>query len=132
MSTNEQLTDVRKLVLILDDDPLIRSLLKEVFSHGGFNVEISSNPLQAIDRLTWESFDLIVTDVEMPGATGWDVLRSVREIHPETPVMIVSGGPVRLDLVNLATPLTRFVAKPFHPKSILSIAGELLFQSSLN
>ena len=69
-------------LLIVDDDTNLLSVLKNIFADEGYEVEVCSNGLEAIQRYQEQPFDLVITDIMMPGASGLDVLKSLRELSP--------------------------------------------------
>lgn len=77
--------------LVVDDDKRLRSVLKGLLSEEGHQVTTCENGDQAIRSCLAERFDLIITDLKMPGADGLDVLRKAKKKHPDTLVIIVTG-----------------------------------------
>ena len=77
--------------LVVDDDKRLRSVLKGLLSEEGHQVATCENGDLAIKSCLAEKFDLIITDLKMPGADGLDVLRKAKKIHPDTLVVIVTG-----------------------------------------
>ena len=77
-------------VLVVDDDDVIRETLLELLE-GSYQCQVASTAEEALRKLQAQPFDVVVTDVSMPGLTGGELLERVRELYPETPVIIVSG-----------------------------------------
>jgi DNA-binding response OmpR family regulator len=80
-------------ILIVDDDRVTADILKDLASAGGADryVSVCYDGTEAVDRLKSVSFDLIITDLVMPGLGGLDVLRRAKQINPESLVIIVTG-----------------------------------------
>ena len=78
-------------ILIVDDKASMRDMLVTAFSERGFDVEQASNGLDAIAILADRPFDVIITDLNMPGETGIGVLRAARDASPDTSVIIVTA-----------------------------------------
>ena len=78
-------------LLIVDDDQEMLSVLQNLFLQEGYLVEVSHNGKEAISKCRDAVFDIIVTDIIMPGASGLDVLREVKKIRPETLVILITG-----------------------------------------
>lgn len=82
-------------VLIVDDHPLIRKGLRQILVesvHIG-NVEEASDGFQAVEAVRKNRFDVVVLDISIPGKDGMEVLREIKEIAPDTPVLMLSIQP---------------------------------------
>jgi len=77
-------------ILIVDDDDVIRDTLYELLSTD-YDCESASTAQTALSKLEQEAFDVVVTDISMPGLSGVELLSSVLKHYPKTPVIIVSG-----------------------------------------
>ncbi len=78
-------------VLILDDDADFNSLLTDIFEQADYVVSSLTNPLEAIEVFKETHYDLVVTDHKMPEMTGAEFMKTIKEIRPEVPVIMVSG-----------------------------------------
>ena len=78
------------IVLLIDDDESTLDALRELLQLEGLRIEIAANAYQAKDKLRTTRFDVVVSDVMMPG-NGHTVLHYVRAIQPQTPVIVVTG-----------------------------------------
>ncbi len=77
-------------ILVVDDDDIIRETLCELLSQDHV-CHSTKTAEEALARLKAQAFDLVLTDVSMPGLSGLDLLNRVVELYPGTPVIIVSG-----------------------------------------
>ena len=77
-------------ILVVDDDDIIRDTLCELLSQD-HACQTAATAEEALARLEAQAFDLVLTDVSMPGLTGMDLLNRVVELYPGTPVIVVSG-----------------------------------------
>lgn len=103
-----------KKVAILDDEPIVCERLKPALEKAGFHVETFTESRQLIDRLAQQRFDVLVTDLKLPKPDGMDVMRFVRELHPATKVIIITGfATVETATEALKTGAVDFIAKPF-------------------
>jgi signal transduction histidine kinase/CheY-like chemotaxis protein len=100
-------------ILLIDDDPPVRTVLRALLMHDGHTVvEAADGPdgLARIER--GECFDLVLTDLGMPGMNGWQIVRAVRLLRPGLPVVLITGwdqvAPDGDDVANavLAKPVT--------------------------
>jgi DNA-binding NtrC family response regulator len=78
-------------ILVVDDEPIVGKRLKQAFGKMGFTVEAETNGAAALERLAEGAFDIVVTDLKMQGMDGMEVLTRVRELNPETRVIIITG-----------------------------------------
>ena len=85
------MTKTQKTVIILDDEPIVCERLKPALEKVGFYVETFSQSQQAIDRITQQKFDVLVTDLKMHKPDGLDVMNYVNRHSPTTKVIIVTG-----------------------------------------
>lgn len=77
-------------ILVVDDDDIIRETLCELLTQD--HVCHSANTAEgALDKLEAQAFDVVLTDVSMPGLSGMDLLNRVVDLYPGTPVIIISG-----------------------------------------
>lgn len=77
-------------ILIVDDDEIIRDTLYELLSENYRCVTVETAE-QALARLDSGPFDVVLTDISMPGLSGMELLKEVRQRYPKTPVIIISG-----------------------------------------
>ena len=101
-------------VLILDDERIVCDRLKPALEKLGFQVEAYTDSQQAVARLAEERFEVLVTDLKMPGVGGMDVLSFVREHCPSTKVIVITGF-ATTDTAQRALELgaADFIPKPF-------------------
>ena len=77
-------------VLIVDDDDVIRETLLELLE-GNYHCQEASTAEEALRKLEAQPFDVVLTDISMPGLSGSELLQRARELYPDTPVIIMSG-----------------------------------------
>jgi DNA-binding NtrC family response regulator len=78
-------------ILIIDDEPIVCDRLSGELERCGFHVEAFTDSTAALERLTTEPFDLVITDIKMRGPTGIEVMGFVKENHPATKVIVITG-----------------------------------------
>ena len=132
-----------KRVLVVDDDEPTCAFLHAVLAEAGYDCTTVQDGPCALSRLASdEPFDLVFSDVNMPGMNGLDVLRTVKAVNPTLPVVLVSGlYELGLGMDALRSGATDYLIKPFKPNSIVEMAEqhlgpgvrreETLFQESL-
>jgi DNA-binding response OmpR family regulator len=112
---------VASRVLLVEDEMLIRSVVADELREQGYEVIEAETGDEAAALLEHESFDLLLTDVRMPGKLdGIDLALRARRLRPKLPVLVVSGYAEQISarLRNLKAPM-EFVAKPFAMGRIL-------------
>jgi len=103
-------------VLAIDDEKAILDMLKRALALFGFSVEVASNGEEGIEKFDNESFDVVVTDILMPGIDGISVLNYIRKSkRADTPVIGISGTPWLLQSESFDLVLD----KPFSIKSLI-------------
>src|SRR6202167_6599165 len=79
-------------ILVVDDDGVTgRFLVNLLGARGGFDVSHTLDPAVALQRASSEHWDLVLTDVEMPGMTGLELLQALRGSAPDRPVVVITG-----------------------------------------
>lgn len=81
----------KKRILVVEDDEEMRSLLKDFIVEEGFETDSVSNGSEAFRKLVKEPFDLIITDVRMPGLTGLDILPGMRKLQPGAAIIVITA-----------------------------------------
>ena len=100
-------------VLLVDDEEGIRRLLSEALRHKGFDVDTAGSAEEAEKAFIENPFDVVVSDVHMPGGDGFELARRISGGHPSVPVILVTGDPSSEGLEqSLAPPFFAYVAKP--------------------
>lgn len=101
-------------VLIVDDEESIRVTLEDALAGVGHRVVAAADGQQGLVRLQSDAFDVVITDVRMPGATGLDVLRAAREKHGATEVILMTAyGTVDTAVDAMRQGAFHYVLKPF-------------------
>jgi two-component system response regulator PilR (NtrC family) len=78
-------------LLIVDDEQSMRDMLRIVLKRDGYDVQVAENGKRAIELLRRESFDLLVSDIQMPDATGVDVLRVAKDVNRDIVVFMMTA-----------------------------------------
>lgn len=110
-------------VLLCDDDDLVRESLVRVLRRAGYETAAFSDPLALLEETEPEEFDILVTDVLMPGLSGDELARRMRERAPNLPVLFVSGY---TDDVRPDTLPGRLLLKPFRSAEVVAAVAEVL------
>jgi two-component system nitrogen regulation response regulator NtrX len=100
-------------ILVIDDEKSIRSTLKDILEHEGFNTEVASNGQEAIELFSKNQFDAVLCDIKMPGMDGIEVLEKLQEIANDVPVIMISGhGTIDTAVEAIKKGAFDFIEKP--------------------
>jgi two-component system, NtrC family, response regulator HydG len=111
-------------ILLIDDDPALGGYLSRVLARAGFHVIHELDSVAALQRVQTETWDLLITDIELPGMTGLELLEQVRQQVPGLPVAVLTGHPT----VDYAVSALRGSAAEFLQKPIA--AGDLVAKAT--
>jgi len=122
----------RPTVLIVDDDRLIRELLRDVFAASGYRCHVAANGVEAIETFEAHRPALTVTDVKMPVLDGLQFLKYALSVDPDAAVLVLTGmGDVRTAVEALNGGAYDFLLKPVDPDELLITAGRALERRQL-
>lgn len=101
-------------VLAVDDDAGICNLLRDSLTDHGYTCQICSNGEKALEALPQEAFDIVISDLKMPGVSGLDLLRAVVEDYPHAAFIMVTGvDDIRVAIDAMKQGADDYVVKPF-------------------
>lgn len=119
-------------VLVVDDDPKIRLLLRRSFEAEGFGVDEAVDCSSALKALTKDAPSVITLDIQLETDNGIDVLRAIRE-RSDVPVLMVTGRDDIVDrVVGLELGADDYVTKPFHPREVIARVRSVLRRTQIN
>jgi DNA-binding NtrC family response regulator len=122
--------DATSTVLVVDDEPGIRSALRANFLRHGWRVETASCVREAISNLEGKEFDLVVSDVRMPDGTGMDVMRSVSMLSPGAAVILLTAyGSVPDAVSAMRDGALDYLTKPVSFDQLQTIAAKVIHQA---
>ena len=121
------MTEEKPHILVIDDDRRIRGLLQSYLAENGFRVSVAPTAAVARDKMRGLAFDLLILDVMMPGETGLDLARSLREIRATVPILMLSALADSADrIAGLMSGSDDYLPKPFEPRELLLRVQNLL------
>ncbi len=110
------MAEKKDLVLIVDDDESVQSVLYKVISSNGIDAQVVSSGEEALEATRRYHYDLILLDVNMRGIDGFEVVQALRNRGVKTPIIIVSGRKEDYDtLYGLDIGADDYITKPFNP-----------------
>ncbi len=121
-----------KRVLVVDDEPMIVSLLSTVLRENGWDVTEAGSGTDGIDQLDRGQFDVILTDLIMPGDSGIDLLRAAKEIHPDVEVILMTGYATADTAIEaMRNGAFHYIMKPLKPAEVVNLVEKAYSQRQL-
>lgn len=113
-------------ILVLDDDPVVTLSCKRILGAEGYSITTVEKGEDALNKLSKEDYDLLISDVRLPDINGIEVLKEARIIKPKTDVVIITGYPT-LEDAKESTKLgaAEYIEKPFTPDFMLNVAKKV-------
>ena len=106
-------------ILIVDDDRKLLSVMRNIFTEEGHEVDTCSDGLEAINRCVDMKYDMIITDLMMPGADGLEVLKETRKIDPDIIVVLITGfASLETAIQAIREGAYDYITKPFKLEEI--------------
>lgn len=116
-------------VLVVDDETAIVELVEYHLTREGFQVETEDNGQRAVERATHEPFNLVILDLMLPGMTGLDACRAIRQ-STDIPIIMLTARKDELDRVlGLELGADDYVTKPFSPRELIARVKAILRRS---
>ncbi len=119
----------RKL-LIIDDDEKLAEPLRVYLQRFDFLLESETQPLEALDRLQREEFDLIILDIMLPQIDGFETCRRIRKVSEIPIIMLTARGEVMDRVVGLEMGADDYLPKPFEPRELVARIQNILKRST--
>lgn len=116
-------------ILVVDDDDSIRECLAALLASHGYEVSTAEDGFDALLQLTREPPDVVISDLNMPGMSGFELLPVVRRTFPHTLLIAMSGAYEGVAIPEGVT-ADAFVAKGDHPERLLSTTAQLIRSSA--
>jgi two-component system phosphate regulon response regulator OmpR len=118
-------------LLVVDDDRRIRDLLSRFLSNEGYRITTAETAADARAQLKGLSFDLIVLDVMMPGESGFDFAKSLREVSAVPILMLTARDAAESRIKGLEMGADDYLAKPFEPRELSLRIANILKRSQI-
>lgn len=121
-----------KRVLVVDDEPMIVSLLSTILREKGWDVTEARSGTDGIDQLDRARFDVILTDLVMPGDSGIDLLRAAKEIHPDVEVILMTGyATAETAIEAMRNGAFHYIMKPLKTEEVVNLVEKAYSQRQL-
>jgi CheY-like chemotaxis protein len=129
MRARERRNQVSWSVLVVDDEPITRNMLRMILSYAGYVIHEAEDGLDALEKIKAHSPDLVLLDVMMPNMDGIDVCKTVRqnETMQDLPIIMLSARAHAADVeAGLAAGATKYLTKPISRKKLLEEVEDAL------
>jgi DNA-binding NtrC family response regulator len=121
-----------KRILVVDDEPSILGLLSTVLGENGWDVTGAGSGADGIEKLERGRFDVILTDLMMPGESGIDLLRASKEIHPDVEVILMTGYATADTAIEaMRNGAFHYLVKPLKIEEVLNLVDKAYIQRHL-
>ncbi|MDH5547296.1 MAG: response regulator transcription factor [Gammaproteobacteria bacterium] len=121
-----------KQLLLIDDDVKLGELLEEYLSRFNFKLVRSVNPIQGLELISQQVFDLIILDVMLPEIDGFETLRRIRRQKQIPVIMLTARGDTTDRIVGLELGADDYLPKPFEPRELLARINSIIKRSGKN
>jgi DNA-binding NtrC family response regulator len=118
-------------ILLVDDDLTVRQSLGNALTSENFHVFQAANSQEALNEFGKNQIDLLLLDLHLSGESGWDTLDQIRGLHPQLPVIVISGHPDKVTRQRLAA-IQGFMEKPLDLPSLFGIIGQVVGHTQSN
>ncbi|HAV24089.1 MAG: hypothetical protein A2X67_09550 [Ignavibacteria bacterium GWA2_55_11] len=114
-------------ILVVDDEEALRTVLSSELEGEGYSVRSAADGQEAITQLTGTEFDLVLLDIKMPNVDGFEVLKFVKERHPKTKVVMLTGfADLKNAIESKKLGAEDFVSKPYDLVDLLTTVERVL------
>lgn len=120
---------MKKKILIVDDEKMIRNVVKEYAEFEGYETAEAGDGMEAVELCRKESFDIIVMDIMMPRLDGYSAVKEIKKIKPTPVIMLSARGEEYDKLFGFEIGADDYVVKPFSPKELMARIKAVLFRS---
>ena len=127
---NEIRTNPGKRILVIEDEIEIRNILEDILQTQGYIVESFETAEEALEIYSSTKYDLICSDLGLPGMSGWDFIKIIRKTDPKIPIMLVTGWGNEINQTKLDEfKVNGLISKPFKIEQIINRVYDLLENS---
>ena len=119
--------DGRPRVLVVDDEASIRDLLSRTLALAEYDVDVAADGRVALERMRLFGYDLLITDLKMPGMDGLTVIHEARRLNASLPIIIITGFSTEASAIEAANlGVSGYLTKPFKVPKVLTVAAKAL------
>lgn len=120
---------IRPTVLVIDDEPMVRAMLRTVLENAGYRVAEADDGVNGLEALKQYPFGIVITDIMMPNMEGIETIREIRRGFPDTGIVAISGGGTtgNMSYLRMAAVLgaDRTLGKPMLVRDLLEAVSSI-------
>jgi CheY-like chemotaxis protein len=117
---------MEKRILVVDDDQVVGQSFERVLTNKGYRVDTALSGREAFEKYAGADFDMVFTDLRMPGQDGLEVARRIKEMNPWLPIVVVTGyATQQAEESAKAIGIAEFIQKPLTPSIIEEVAARM-------
>ncbi len=117
----------RSSILVVDDEEIMRGFLRDVLVGEDYQVDVAPTGEEAVDKVSRKRYDLVITDIKMPGIDGMGVLEQVKEFNPTTEVVVMTGyASLESAVESMKMGAADYITKPFNIDQIRIVVAKTL------
>jgi len=118
--------NIRQKILVVDDEPSFRNILKKALAGDGHNVTLAEDGFEGLRQLKIKSFEIVLTDINKPNMDGWEFLKNIDALYPELTTAVITGlsSNERMPQGPFLSP-KRIMQKPISIKNIRKLIQDL-------
>jgi len=113
-------------ILVVDDEEVMRSLFMDLLSERGFHISLAKNGKEAIELVKENFFDIAILDMHMPVMNGVETLRAIRQMSPETSIVMTDSFPDAFAEEALKEGAVSCIHKPFNIQEVIEIVNKAI------
>jgi DNA-binding response OmpR family regulator len=112
---------------VIDDEEVVRSVLSRTLANVNHQVTLAADGEKGVQLFRERKFDMVLTDLGMPGMSGWDVCRMIKKISPDTPVGMITGWGAEMSQSKMDEyGLDFLISKPFDLNQVVNVVAETM------
>jgi two-component system response regulator AtoC len=116
-------------ILVVDDEKIMRDLVQRILNKAGYEVETLEDGEAALQRVAEGNVDMVISDVNMPGMSGFDLLKQIKQDHPQTAVIMMTGYADTFTIKDaLMFGADEYITKPFKHYEVTVVVERALWR----
>ena len=117
-------------VLIIEDDPVVRGAVQALLDYFGYESGLAADGPSGLRRFAGEPWDLVLTDLTLPGMSGWEVVDAIRGRAPTLPVIVITGVDDPMVRTRARASHVRLLLKPFGLEALQAALVDALYSQA--
>ena len=114
-------------ILIIEENEEVRLLLKDFMKEEGYIIDSADDGSEALEKLVRKAFDLVITDIQIPGLRGLDILPHLKKYQPDVSIIVISAfGGERASVRAFERGATAYIKKPIDLQALKTLIHDLI------